>query len=426
MSITSGPKIIDDGLVFYIDATNKNSISALGNASFNNAPEVIRSLISGVTVNSYNGINVGNLNYYTVFAIDYPEGSYGGDAAGRHGMTPGLNVRSGTKTYDSSRSLHMWVWNNETNSWLASSFFNGYRLSGHCYDNYTYAEDGYLNQINKFITDFNNIKKRFTNCTYIITGSHRADQYNSGLRAILYDLGMPTGTALDSDYVAAPEWILVGKPGLGAGNAYGWVYQNYTTNAAQVAHLNFGLPIYGNSGNYLTFDGVDNYINTGYDLSWNNTNSATISLFVKPATTNSSAGIIGKPSPDWEWAIMQDGTNLTFVYWNTGGGHTNGPVITLNNFFNSTENWINITLTWSHTDNKIRIYKNGILLNETTWTDASINQNRTNSVYLGGGIYTWSTGYWSGSIANVSLYNKALTTNEVVQNFEAKRKKYNI
>jgi hypothetical protein len=151
-----------------------------------------------------------------------------------------------------------------------------------------------------------------------------------------------------------------------------------------------------------------------------------VSLFVKPnSTSQSTAGIIGKPSPNWEWAIAQSGSQLVFVYWNTGGGHTNGPTIYLNSYFNTTD-WVNIVLVWSHTENKIRIYKNGNLVNESDWVDASINQNRTNSVFLGGGIYTWNTAYWSGRITKVKLYNKALTTNEVKQNFEAFRGRFGI
>jgi hypothetical protein len=88
---------------------------------------------------------------------------------------------------------------------LSSSFFNGARLNGHSYDNYTSGERGYLNEINQFITDYNNINNNFKNCTFIITGSHRADRYTSALRTILYNLGMPTGTPLDNDYVPAPE-----------------------------------------------------------------------------------------------------------------------------------------------------------------------------------------------------------------------------
>jgi hypothetical protein len=417
MSITSGPKIIDDGLVFYIDATNKNSISALGNASFNTAPEVVRSLIPGVTVNSYNGVNVGNLNYYTVFAIDYPEGSYGGDAAGRHGMTPGLNVRSGTKTYDSSRSLHMWVWNNETNSWLASSFFNGYRLSGHSYDNYSGAEDGYLNQINKFIADFNNIKKRFTNCTYIITGSHRADQYNSGLRAILYDLGMPVGTALDSNYVAAPEWILVGKPGLGAGNAYGWVYQNYTTNAAQVAHLNFGLPIYGNSGNYLTFDGVNDYVTT--NISTINT-SATYNVWLnRTASVNEYNMFMGQYLP--YFAFRANG-QIHFSM-NIGGQKSLLSTINLSN-----NTWYNLTFVhdYNGTNTTASIYINGSLNTSASYSGSQSTSSGRNFM-IGGWRTDAPTEYpFYGKISKVSIHNRALSDSEIKQNFEAHRKKYNI
>jgi hypothetical protein len=417
MSIISGPKIIDDGLVFYIDSTNRKSISALGNASFNTAPEVIRNLTSGVTVSSYNGVNVGNLNYYTVFAIDYPEGTYGGDAAGRHGMTPGLNVRSGTKTYDSSRSLHMWVWNNETSSWLASSFFNGYRLSGHCYDNYTGAEDGYVNQINKFITDFNNIKKRFTNCTYIITGSHRADRYNSTLRAILYDLGMPTGTALDSDYVAAPEWILVGEPGLGSGNAYGWVYQNYTTNAAQVAHLNFGLPIYGNSGNYLTFDGVNDYVTT--NISTINT-SATYSVWLnRTASANEYNMFMGQYLP--YFAFRANG-QIHFSM-SIGGQQSLLSTISLSN-----STWYNLTFVHNYngTNTTASIYINGSLNASASYTGSQSTSSGRNFM-IGGWRTDAPTEYpFYGKISQVSIYNRALSDSEIKQNFEAHRKKYGI
>jgi hypothetical protein len=36
-------------------------------------------------------------------------------------------------------------------------------------------------------------------------GSHRADRYNAASREVLYDLGLPVGTVLDSDTPSAPE-----------------------------------------------------------------------------------------------------------------------------------------------------------------------------------------------------------------------------
>jgi hypothetical protein len=420
MSIFAGPKIVDEGLVFSIDATNRKFISPLGNNSFNGAAEIISSTIPGITVNSFNGVHLGNLNYYTVFAIDYPEGSYGGDAAGRHGMTPGLNVRSGTKTYDASRSLHMWVWNNDTNAWLSSSYFNGFRLSGHCYDNYSGAEDGYVNQINKFIADFNNIKTTFSNCTYIIMGSHRADQYNSGLRAILYDLGMPTGTALDSDYVAAPEWILVGKPGLGAGKAYGWVYQNYTTNAAQVAHLNFALPVYGNKDNYLSLDGIDNYVQT-QPFTPNITNK-TLSAWVRlNSTTQQGGGVINLQSENGVTfdAIVYNETNQGWGFGSNGFSRTGWSGVKET----STNSWVNIVATYENSNYKM--YRNGVLILTLTSFNV-INYNFSSRSLVGYRHTGGSSGYLNGAISQASLYNRALTINEIKQNFEATRGRYSI
>lgn len=119
MAVFSGPKIPDDGLVFYIDAAHKKTISPLGNNSFNSAPQLIRNIVSPQdTINAFNGVHIGNLDYYTVFAIDFPEGNFGGTGtgAGRHGITAGLDVRSGGKLYSYSRALHFHVYNNDTNS----------------------------------------------------------------------------------------------------------------------------------------------------------------------------------------------------------------------------------------------------------------------------------------------------------------------
>lgn len=186
-----------------------------------------------------------------------------------------------------------------------------------------------------------------------------------------------------------------------------------------------------NSSNFgsISFDGVDDYIITDYDLSWNNTNSAAIEFFCKPNSSTQRAGIIGKPSPDWEWSIMHGengitNSSLTFVYWTTGGGHTNGPVINISNFF-STE-WVHVAVSWNHTTSETSIYKNGILQRTDSWTAPSTNQNRTNNIYLGGAIYTWNTGYWNGNIALFKVYNRSISANEVWRNFNALRGRFRI
>ena len=421
MACHGGPKVSPDGLVFSLDVANRKCISPLGCTGFNNAPQLVKNLISSSdTINSYNGVKLGNLNYYTVFAIDYPESSYGGDAVSRQGITPGYNVRSGAKTYDASRALHLWVWNNDTNSWIPDNYFNGFRLSGHCYDNYSGAENGYLVEIGLFISNYNTIKSTFQNCTYIVMGSHRADRYTSGLRTILYDLGMPTGY-IDSDYIAAPEWILVGKPGLGSGNAYGWVYENYSTNPNQVAHLNFGLPIYGGSNNYLEFDGTDDYVQLpGTNLSlnqmtissWNYSSNYNQNGFMFEKTTNGSVNT--------QYSLFFNSSNE--IYYRTYGLSTTDLTVNITTAGVINNRWNNVVATWDGTNK--RIYVNGILTATSATLTGTVTQNSTGAAFIG--IYGGGGYPFNGRISQTQIYNRALTASEIQQNYIATKYRYGL
>ena len=261
MPSSSGPKLsAKDSLVFAMDTYDtSNCVTPLGCGGFNNSTQGIKNILNGTTALFQNGLKISNRDFYTAFGISYPEGSYGGDAANRQGLTPGYNVRSGGKTYDASRSLHLWVWNNDTNAWVADSYFHGLRLNGHCYDNYAGAETGWQNELNYFNADYNTIKNAFPNCTYIIVGSHACQCFDSTTIANMTSLGAPNSTISSwSDNSTWREFVLVGKPGLGSGNAYGWTYENYPTNPGQVANMN--LSVTPKSLGILSFDGTDDYL----------------------------------------------------------------------------------------------------------------------------------------------------------------------
>lgn len=182
----------------------------------------------------------------------------------------------------------------------------------------------------------------------------------------------------------------------------------------------------GFNGSSMVFDGVNDFIDTGYDLSWNNTNSISVSIILTP-TVLQNRGFIGKGPNSWEWQLNQRYTNLEFVYWNTGGGHTNGPITSISNVFDINVP-VSIVLVWSHIDNKHYFYKNGVNVGENTWINASINQNRTNSVNIGGNIYTWDLrgSNWIGKIHTVQIYNRALTSQEILQNYNATKSRFGL
>ena len=433
MGAQSGPKISTGGLVFSIDASSPRGLSGTGNQVYNNAPQLVKNLIEkSNSITGYNGVYLNGPTYYTAFAIDYPEGSYGGSAANRHGLTQGFNVVSGSKVYDSSRALHLWVWDNTSSSWVPDSFFTGARLAGHCYDNYSGAETGYSNELTKFATDYNKIKLTFPNATYIVTGSHRADRYNSTVREILQDLGMPTGY-IDSDYIGAPEWILVGKPGLGVGNNYGWAYENYSTNPSQVAHLVFGLLVFGNEKNYFVFDGTDDYIATT-SIGTKVTTNWTVSIWFYPTSVSnyqnpidcnySYNGTTGNIGPRLE---MTSTGNIGWLW--SGDASSNS-----NYYYSSALSSGLAANTWHHAvlsrtaSNTVLNYLDGELKTTTVSTQGSPSGtfvNTFSNVSIGKGFHLGgSERVFAGRVGMVQIYNRDLSGVEILDIYNGTKRRF--
>lgn len=423
MSAFSGPEIIDSGLVFAIDVASPNCINTSACTGYNNAPQLVKNLVSpSDSISATSTLKLGNLSYFTAFAIDYPEGSYGGSAAGRNGITPGFNVTSGSKAYESSRALHLWVWNNETSSWIPDSFFTGERLSGHCYDSYV----GTL-PVDAFVNDYTKIKNTFSNCTYIVSGSHRDSYHTIAQYNILKDLGAPQNIDNIIGF-SSPEWILVGKPGIGSG-AGAWAFQNYSSNPDQVAHLNFAVPFKGTSANYLSFVGSNSDSITGLMQAAYHPSSNSISrsweVFVRPSTAQTSAGLFGHVvgagcSFYCNGGVCIWGGNYAFNWYD------NSSYQFLDSGVPATANqWTHVVGTYSSADNKTRIYVNGVLKN-TFGSATDLN--------YGGYAYYYQTGYLSASgyyfTGDMSIikyyYNRALSADEVAQNFVAIRGRYGI
>ena len=423
MSVTGGPNLVTSGLIFSMDAANIKSTNPASATKVTGAKQLVRDLLKfgGETITTDANLKLTGPSFFTAVAIDYPESTNGGALVGRNGLTPGFYDLSSAKTYDSSRALHLWVWNNDTGSWIADSYFSGYRLSGHCYDTYAGADapGGYAAELGRFATNFNTIKTTFPNCTYIVMGSHRDSYRDSTVRAILYDLGLPTGTALDSDYIANGEWILLGKPGLGAGNSYGWVYENNDSNSAV---MTFGLGNMGNPTNYISFDGSTNYINVARsDLSggsWAYSNVTVCAWVYIDPTSSTGDNNIGTVENAWEyrWNNNNNGTASVYYASNPWAWYGSGTV--------NTGVWQMLT------------FRHGASTGEI-WSNATQVFSQAISGGLGAGysgnphmtIMGRSSGTGSlakGRLGSFHVYSRALTDAEIAQNFNAFRGRYGV
>lgn len=411
MSTKGGPNRVNDGLVFSVDAGSRG-FTKFGTGGSNNSHRKIRSLKNrGLEISLDNTSLLTGKTYYTLYGITYPESSY--SPANRDGITQGFNNTTSGKLYDCSRDLNYFVFDEDSNTWVSDSYFNGERISGHCYDTY----DGQPSQHATFQQDFDIICSTFPNATHIVIGSHAAENNvsDSNTRDRLESIGLPSSHTSGTRF----EYILVGK----RHKPWTWHYVRENVSSA-VAHMNLALPLEDNS-TAIVFDGTDDSMNLGYDLSWNNTNSVSIEFVIKPGSTSQSGKpFLGKQHAGWEWFMGFNGTRIQFVYWNSSGGHTNGMDHFTSYAFTSTSTFYHVLYTWD--GGTSRWYINGSLDTTHNAGNPSINQNRTNNVMLGGNIYAWGDYYASCEVGFVNFYNRALSASEAAKNYRANKTRFNL
>ena len=412
MGAAGGPKIETRGLKFLLDVASRKSISAIGMESWNNSPQAFKNILNPTqNIDVNNGARLGNVTPYTVFAIDYPEGNFGGSAAGRDGIQQGFNVTSGTRVRNYTRALNYAVWND--GSWLSSGYFNGSRDSGYCYDSYSWGgAGGAAAQVAQFVTDYNNIKTLFPRAVHIVAGSHRDSTHSNDQYDVLRDLGAPSDVNSIIG-ISAPEWILVGGSGLGAGNAHAWAFQNYSTDSTRVAHVNFGLPLFGQGkNNYIEFDGTDDYLQV--------------------AMTNGSAN---HSCEVWFWLDATNDQNILFntngqglyprIMYNSGNitaQYSNGSTRTLTGTALTTGKWHHALFSYDSSAGG-KFYVNGALVATNTTTGA-LTGNGTSSYNMRIGYDSNLSDYLNGRVASVKIYDTAINPHKALRNFRAKRKRH--
>ena len=86
----------------------------------------------------------------------------------------------------------------------------------------------------------------------------------------------------------------------------------------------------------------------------------------------------------------------------------------------SIDTWYNIGFTFNNSTREGKIYLNGNLIHSNTFT---IDRGDTTTP-LQTGYQSNNGGTLNGAVATLSLYNKALTAEEVAQNYNASKQKY--
>lgn len=421
MPTSSGPRnTAKSNLVFALDTYDtSNCVTPLGCGGWNTSTQGIKNILTGVTALFQNGLRVSNRTFYTAFGISYPESSYGGAAASRDGLTQGYSVLSGGKTYGASRSLNVYVWNNNTNAWVPDSYFGGLRIDGHCYDNWAGAESGWQNQLNIFNANYATIKQAFPNTTWIMIGSHACQMFDNTTINNMVDLGAPRSTISSwTDGSAWREFVLVGTPGLGDNKAYGWAYENYDVNPAQVANMN--LSVTPKATGALVFDGTDDYL----DISTSSIptgNEITIEIVCANGGLQNNSIIAGGAGGNQDLSLhlpWSDGN----VYWDAGRPFNRIYKYAQPSEYVGNHYWV---CTKNAFSGIMKIFLDGNLWHsgggQTSPLPAmgEVNIGRyTNGSYRG---Y-----YYNGNVFVLNVYNKELTQTEITNNYRQYKTRFNL
>jgi hypothetical protein len=172
-----------------------------------------------------------------------------------------------------------------------------------------------------------------------------------------------------------------------------------------VGGVGFSSANYGN----FTFDGSNDFINFGNSNSVRLLNG-TISAWVK--TSNAGGGFRGIMAKQFAWGIFYSDGVLVAYDW--GASATRSTSVNI-----ADGNWKNVVMTFqSAVTNGTRIYINGSLSLTTTITWVNDTQNLNGGGESSAGQYATC----SGSI--FSLYNRVLTAAEILQNYNASKKRY--
>jgi hypothetical protein len=180
-------------------------------------------------------------------------------------------------------------------------------------------------------------------------------------------------------------------------------------------------PTYNNdNGGSIVFDGSnDLVIGTSFTP---NIIDKTLSGWVKlNSTSQQGGGVINLESDDGVTfdAIVYNETNEGWGFGSTGFQRTGWSGVKES----STNEWVNIVATYQNAN--YRMYRNsGIILTLTSFS--AVNYNFLSKSLIGRRHTGGNNSYLSANIAQVSIYSRALSASEVLQNYNALKSRFNI
>ena len=178
----------------------------------------------------------------------------------------------------------------------------------------------------------------------------------------------------------------------------------------------------GRYGNAVSFDGLDSYINVSRIISLEGSGAEySISIWVKRDSSSTGYGNVIFTYDDNDVG-NNDGTDIYFYWQNSGLGlrynSGAGDEHTVSGVDLTDGNWHNLVIIKNSTNAKV--YSNGIL-KETVSSASNLAGSSSHLFRIG---FKLNVASWKGSMDEVRIWNRSLTSDEIGQQYRSNLAKY--
>jgi hypothetical protein len=204
-------------------------------------------------------------------------------------------------------------------------------------------------------------------------------------------------------------------------NGTGSSWNDLTTNAK--TYTLFNTPTFSSStnGGVITFTGASSQYAQHATTLFNSTtfNTYTMNLWVYPTGAGNIISVCGQ-------STINTGYHYSGIEITAGGlisfGQWTGSMTTIATSQQTLNQWYNLVITYNGTTATAYVNGTSVGSSAIAWSSPGASTffalMATDSTNMG------TTGYASGSIGSFMAYNRGLTADEVVQNYNATRKRY--
>lgn len=398
MAVSGGPDVVTDGLVLAIDATNTKSFR--GEPTTNLLPQPL-SFSTGYTQESWTtGLVEDN-------AVIAPDGTMTATKITRvSGYFYKRNTVSPTFTINVGDTITFSCWVKK----LDSTNQTGRGINIWCYNG---AGNGNRASATQSIESGEWVRQSVT-YTALSGETDFAFGFSGAIASHLQGIIAIWRPQVEIKAYATP--FVSGSRGTTVATGGGWADVTGNNNHGELVN---GPTFSSANGGSIVFDGTNDYVNCGDIL--NAPTTLSVNFWVK----NANGGvIITKGYRLWEIRIADSefggyvGISTGAFWYGISDQHN------ILHGVNLTE-WNNFTYVLDYTTTNVSFYANGVLKGSITVPNMVSTYSPTFNLNLGRRVES-DNNQFSGNISQVQIYNRILTAQEILQNFNSTRSRFGV